>query len=170
MSCKQYSVGLRSGTCRWLQVQKRGVETWKVSKPFQRRLRTVLCGPQEPLGGFRIADPYTKRTCGRRIAREALTIGAVSGWASVGCGPFQQTRSQITGGPREEPKARFVQGSHEKRPRTAAGRRCCASKKLEDRYLTCCSSVSQVLNAVACSWIGFDGAGASPSTYSKYGH
>lgn len=47
------------------------------------------------------------------------------------CGlqPFQQTGIHITAGPREEPKAR-VQGSHEKRPRTAAGRYC-ASDELE---------------------------------------
>lgn len=123
----QYSVGLSSGTCRWMQVRKRGGEGQQAvpKKPALWALEV-----QRNPGWLHNSRPiHRKRTCGRPIAREALTIGAITGWASVGCGSFQQTRSQITAGPREEPKARSVQGSHEKRPRTAAGHYCASGER-----------------------------------------
>jgi hypothetical protein len=56
-----------------MQVQKRGVELGKVSKPFQRSPRTELCEFKETLGCFIIADPYTEKeqAAGQKPARRS---------------------------------------------------------------------------------------------------
>ena len=66
----QYSVGLSLGTCRWMQVRKRGGEGQQAvpKKPALWALEV-----QRNPGWLHNSRPiHGKRTCGRPIAREAL--------------------------------------------------------------------------------------------------